>query len=209
MPKEEHSTSSCNSSSLSRRFYLALDLAAGLHHSQHRKGTSIPYIAHLMSVCATVLERGGDEDLAIAALLHDAVEDQGGRPTAETIRHLFGDRVAEVIVECSDTDQVPKPPWREHKEAYLTNLRTASAGARLVSASDKLNNLRNILADYRQLGEELWGRFNAGREDQLWFYRSVISALREAGSNPIVDDLEDVFHQLKQLMGDKLASQGT
>ena len=203
MPKEEHSTSSC-SPFLSRRFYLALDLAAGLHHGQCRKGTNIPYIAHLMSVCATVLENGGDEDLAIAALLHDAVEDQGGRATLETLGHLFGDRVAGVIAECSDTDQVPKPPWRERKEAHLAHLRTASADARLVSAADKLNNLRNILADYRQLGEHLWARFNAGRDDQLWFYGSVISALREAGSNPIVDDMESVLHQLEELMPDKL-----
>ena len=147
---------------------------------------------------------GGDEDLAIAALLHDAVEDQGGKPTLETIRQLFGERVAEVIVECSDTDQVPKPPWRERKEAYLAHLRTAFADARLVSAADKLSNLRNIVADYRQLGEDLWGRFNAKREDQLWFYRSVISALREAGSNAVVDEMESTFGELEELIAGKL-----
>jgi (p)ppGpp synthase/HD superfamily hydrolase len=203
MPKEEHSTSSYNPF-LSRRFYLALDFAAGLHHSQCRKGTNIPYIVHLMSVCAIVLENGGDEDLAIAALLHDAAEDQGGRPTLEPIRQLFGDRVAEVVAECSDTDQVPKPPWRERKEAYLAHLRSASADARLISAADKLSNLRNILADYRQLKEDLWGRFNAKREDQLWFYRSVIFALREADSNPIVDEMESTFGQLEELIAGKL-----
>ena len=103
MTKDEQSPFS-HSPVLSRRFYVALDLAAGLHHSQCRKGTNIPYIAHLMSVCAIVLENGGDEDLAIAALLHDAVEDQGGKSTLENIRHLLGDRVAGVIAECSDTD---------------------------------------------------------------------------------------------------------
>jgi hypothetical protein len=152
-----------------------------------------------MGVCATVLEDGGDEDLAIAALLHDAVEDQGGRPTLETIRRLFGDRVAGVIAECSDTDQVPKPPWYERKRAYLDHLRTASADVRLVSAADKLNNVRNILADYRQVGEDLWDRFNATGDDEVWFYRSVISALREAGPNPIADEMQKMLDQLEGL----------
>jgi len=101
---------------LTRRFDLALQFASGLHHSQCRKGTPVPYISHLMAVSALVLEAGGDEDLAIAALLHDAVEDQGGPPTLETIRRMFGDRVADVVMECSDTDREPKPPWRERKE---------------------------------------------------------------------------------------------
>jgi (p)ppGpp synthase/HD superfamily hydrolase len=203
MPKEERSMSNCTPF-LSRRFYLALDFAAGLHHSQCRKGTNIPYIAHLMGVCAIALENRGDEDLAIAALLHDAVEDQGGATTLATIRHLFGDRVAQVIVECSDTDQVPKPPWRERKEAYLAHLRTASADARLVSAADKLHNIRAILADYRQLREKLWHRFNATREDQVWYHRSLIAALREKGSNPIVDEIERVLNQLEELIADEV-----
>jgi len=203
MPKEEHSMSNCTPF-LSRRFYLALDFAAGLHNSQCRKGTSIPYIAHLMGVCAIALENGADEDLAIAAFLHDAVEDQGGATTLATIRHLFGDRVARVIVECSDTDHTPKPPWRQRKEAYLANLRTASADARLVSAADKLHNIRAILADYRQLREELWHRFNAEREDQVWYHRSLIAALREKGSNPIVDEMERVLNQLEELIADDL-----
>lgn len=203
MPKEEHSMSTCIPF-LSRRFYLALDFGAGLHHSQCRKGTSIPYVSHLMSVCAIALENGADEDLAIAALLHDAVEDQGGATTLATIRHLFGDRVARVIMECSDTDQAPKPPWRERKEAYLAHLRTSSADVRLVSAADKLHNIRAILADYRQLREKLWDRFNAKMEDQLWYHRSLIAALREKDSNPIVDEIERVLNQLAELIGDEL-----
>jgi (p)ppGpp synthase/HD superfamily hydrolase len=127
---------------LTRRFELALQFASGLHHSQCRKGTPIPYISHLMAVSALVLEAGGDEDLAIAALLHDAVEDQGGAPTLQIIRRMFGDRVANVVMECSDTDREPKPPWRERKERYLTHLLSASADALLVSMADKLHNAR-------------------------------------------------------------------
>ena len=129
---------------LTRRFELALQFASGLHHSQCRKGTPVPYISHLMAVSALVLEAGGDEDLAIAALLHDAVEDQGGPPTLQTIRRMFGDRVADVVMECSDTDREPKPLWRERKEQYLAHLLSASTDALLVSIADKLHNARSV-----------------------------------------------------------------
>lgn len=134
-----------------------------MHPEQSRKGGHIPYIAHLMSVCALVLEAGGNEDQAIAALLHDAVEDRGGRSTLETIRQMFGDRVANAVESCSDsmaTNPDKKLPWRERKVKYLEHLRTASGDALLVSAADKLHNARAILSDYRKLGDDLWLRFN-------------------------------------------------
>jgi (p)ppGpp synthase/HD superfamily hydrolase len=188
---------------LTWRFDAALQFASGLHHDQARKGGSIPYIAHLMSVCALVLEAGGDEDQAIAALLHDAVEDQGGLPTLATIRHMFGDRVAGTVESCSDsmeTNPDEKLPWRSRKDKYLDHLRTANADALMVSAADKLHNARAVLADYRELGEGLWSRFNAPKEDQLWFYGEMIKTLQQtAAPKPLVDELSLVVGELKHL----------
>src|SRR5881409_3775293 len=127
---------------LTWRFDVALQFASGLHHQQHRKGAPIPYIVHLMAVCALVLEAGGDEDQAIAALLHDAVEDHGGLATLETIRHLFGEHVAAAVESCSDStvsDPTKKLPWRDRKEKYLTHLHRANADALIVGAADKLH----------------------------------------------------------------------
>jgi (p)ppGpp synthase/HD superfamily hydrolase len=190
------------SSFLTWRFDTALQFASGLHHQQARKGVHIPYIAHLMSVCSLVLEAGGDEDQAIAALLHDAVEDQGGLSTLDTIRHMFGDRVASTVESCSDstaTDPTEKPPWRERKVKYLQHLRTASGDALLVSAADKLHNARAILADYRELGEVLWSRFNAPKEEQLWYYGALVETLRQTSApKTLVDELSRVVEELKR-----------
>jgi (p)ppGpp synthase/HD superfamily hydrolase len=188
---------------LTWRFDTALQFASGLHHQQARKGTAIPYIAHLMSVCALVLEAGGDEDQAIAALLHDAVEDQGGLSTLDTIRPMFGDRVANTVESCSDstsTDPAKKPPWRERKEKYLAHLRsTKNEDALLVATADKLHNARAILSDYRELREELWLRFNAPKEDQLWFYGALVETFRQtAVPKMLVDELERVVNELTQ-----------
>lgn len=187
---------------LTRRFDLALQFASAFHHQQVRKSSNVPYIAHLMSVCALVLEAGGDEDQAIAALLHDAVEDQGGLPTLETIRRLFGQRVADTVEACSDsTSSAPnsKPPWRQRKEAYLQRLRTATPDTLLVSAADKLHNARAILADCRAMGEQAWSRFKAQKVDQLWYYRSVVSILRERGASAhLVDELQEIASELAQ-----------
>lgn len=153
--------------SLNQRFNLAFELAAGLHRTQTRKGTRVPYIGHLMAVCGLVLEAGGDEDQAIAALLHDAVEDQGGLTTLATIRQLFGDRVADAVEACSDSmvgNPAQKPEWRNRKEKYLAHLRNANADALIVGAADKLHNARTILTDYRQVGDALWSRFKVGKE---------------------------------------------
>ncbi len=170
---------------LTWRFDTALQFASGLHHQQPRKGVSIPYIAHLMSVCALVLETGGDEDQAIAALLHDAVEDQGGLPTLDTIRHMFGDRVANTVESCSDSMAIKaseKSPWRERKDKYLAHLRKANEDALMVSATDKLHNARAILSDYREIGERLWTRFNAAKADQLWYYGALVETLSQTAA---------------------------
>ena len=188
---------------LTWRFDPALRFASGLHHAQARKGVPIPFIAHLMSVCALVLEAGGDEDQAIPPQLHDAVEDQGGLPTLDTIRHMFGDRVANAVESCSDSttsDPKDKSPWRERKDKYLEHLRTANQDALLVSAADKLHNARAILSDYRELGEQLWTRFKAGKEDQLWYYGAVVDVLeRAAAPKRLVEELRRVVDELKNL----------
>src|SRR5438552_9523955 len=138
---------------LSRRFDEALRFASKKHGGQTRKGTDVPYIAHLMGVASLVLEAGGDEDLAIAALLHDVVEDCGGVPMLREVRRRFGVRVAKIVDGCTDADTFPKSPWRERKETYIARLKKEDAETRLVSAADKLNNVRSILSDYRAVGE--------------------------------------------------------
>jgi (p)ppGpp synthase/HD superfamily hydrolase len=158
---------------LGPRFLRAFQFAADKHAGQTRKASTIPYIAHLMGVAALVLEAGGDEDLAIAALLHDVVEDCGGAPMLKEVRRRFGRRVASVVEGCTDADSDPKPPWRERKEGYIRRLRSADADTRLVSAADKLNNVRSILTDYRAIGESVWARFKGGRDGTLWYYRAL------------------------------------
>jgi (p)ppGpp synthase/HD superfamily hydrolase len=188
---------------LTWRFDSALQFASALHHQQPRKGVPVPYVAHLISVCALVLEAGGDEDQAIAALLHDAVEDQGGLPTLDTIRHMFGDRVANTVESCSDSaaiDPAKKLPWRERKEKYLAHLRKANGDALLVSSADKLHNARAILSDYRVVGERLWTRFNASKADQLWYYGALVKTLSQtAAPKMIIDELSKVVEELKRL----------
>ena len=185
---------------LSARFEEALTFATQLHAQQVRKGTAIPYIAHLLAVTSIVLENGGNEDEAIAALLHDAIEDQGGAPTREEIRRRFGNTVVEIVDGCTDAEVIPKPPWRPRKEAYIAQVRHASASVRLVSAADKLHNARSILADYRVLGEALWRRFAGGREGTLWYYRSLVDAYRKAGTSLLVEELARVVAEIESLI---------
>jgi GAF domain-containing protein len=185
--------------SLTTRFDEALVYASRLHAHQARKGTEVPYISHLLAVAGLVLEHGADEDTAIAALLHDAVEDQGGAATREEIRRRFGDTVVQIIDGCTDADVLPKPPWRERKEKYIAHIREASPSVLLVSAADKLHNVRTILADYRKAGEALWDRFNGGREGTLWYYRSLVEAFREVSSSmPLVEELDQVVSELER-----------
>ena len=184
---------------LTPRFEEALVFATQLHAEQRRKGTDIPYIAHLLAVASMVLENGGDEDAAIAGLLHDAIEDQGGAATRAEIRRRFGETVVEIVNGCTDADVLPKPPWRVRKEEYIEHLRVASDAVRLVSTADKLHNARAVLADYRELGENLWRRFHGGRDGTLWYYRSVTDALRQGGSTPLIEELDRVVSELERL----------
>ncbi|MEO7858966.1 MAG: HD domain-containing protein, partial [Nitrospirales bacterium] len=183
---------------LTGRFEEALIFVAHLHAAQCRKGTKTPYLAHLMAVASLVITHGGDEDEAIASLLHDAVEDRGGPPTFEMIRARFGERVAAIVDGCTDTDVVPKPPWQERKERYLKRLASASRSVKLVAAADKLDNVRSIVADHRIHGPDLWKRFNAGPDDQKWFYRSCMTALHGSPAS-IYTELEAAVRQLEQL----------
>jgi (p)ppGpp synthase/HD superfamily hydrolase len=182
---------------VSPRLDEAFALARELHAGQRRKGTDIPYIGHLMVVAALVIEDGGDEDEAIAALLHDAVEDQGGPPTLALIRERFGPRVAAIVDACSDTDETPKPPWRARKEAHLAHLRDPDLpdGALRVSLADKLHNARAILADLRT-GHDVFARFNAPRQDQAWYYDALARTFARRAPGPMADELRRVVDEV-------------
>ena len=160
------------------RFEAALVFAAHKHKDQTRKGTPSPYISHLIQVAGIALENGADEDEAIAALLHDVIEDQN--VTEQELAARFGPQVAAIVAGCSDSASTDKAPWRERKEAYIAHVLTASPSVRLVSSCDKLHNARAILADYQDLGEAVWGRFNASSADILWYYQSLADAFQEA-----------------------------
>ena len=175
---------------LGPRFERAFLFAAEKHAGQTRKASTIPYIAHLMGVASLALEYGGDEDIAIAALLHDVVEDCGGAPMSEEVKRRFGPRVAKIVDGCTDSDTEPKPPWRERKETYLLHLKSADAETRLVSAADKLNNVRSILSDYREVGERVWARFHGGRDGTLWYYRALLEEFQRGEPNRLVRELE-------------------
>lgn len=185
---------------LSHRFTEALIYARELHATQVRKGSGVPYIAHLLGVASIALEYGANEDEAIAALLHDAIEDQGGNATREEIRRRFGDIVTEIVDGCTDAEITPKPPWRQRKEDYIAHLPTASASVRLVSAADKLYNAATILKDYRILGDSIWSRFKGGKEGSLWYYRALVVAFRKVESTPLVDELDRVVSELENLV---------
>jgi GTP pyrophosphokinase len=168
-----------------------------MHAGQGRKASTVPYIAHLMGVASLVLEAGGDEDLAIAALLHDVVEDCGGAPMLKEVRRRFGKRVANIVEGCTDTDIDPKPPWRARKENYLRHLQRADQDTRLVSAADKLHNVRSTLTDYREAGESIWARFNGGRDGTLWYYRALLDELLQRKPNRITRELELAVNELE------------
>jgi (p)ppGpp synthase/HD superfamily hydrolase len=184
---------------LGPRFLKAFHFAAEKHAGQVRKASTTPYIAHLMGVASLVLEFGGDEDMAIAALLHDVVEDCGGAPMLKEVKRRFGSRVARIVDGCTDSDTDPKPPWRDRKESYLEHLKSADMETRLVSAADKLNNVRSILSDYREVGESIWSRFNGGREGTLWYYRALVKEFKHGKSNRLIRELELSVRELEAL----------
>jgi (p)ppGpp synthase/HD superfamily hydrolase len=184
---------------LTKRFLEALSYATKLHANQKRKGTDEPYIGHLLGVASLVLQYGGNENEVIAALLHDAAEDQGGPTTLQKIEMKFGKKVAAIVEACSDSFETPKPPWLERKKEHLAKIRKASPSVRLVCAADKLHNARSILADYRAIDERLWQRFSGGKEGTLWYYREMAKALKRPGSAPLVKELSRVVAEIEQL----------
>ncbi len=185
---------------LTERFAFACVYAAEVHAEQTRKGTGIPYVSHVLEVAALVLAHGGTEDEAIAALLHDAPEDAGGLERLEDIRSRFGTRVAAIVDGCTDTYRSPKPAWRARKEAYIERIPTLSDSALLVSAADKVANVRAVLDDYKVVGEALWSRFAGGR-DTLWYYRAAADAFLATERTPLVDKLDRLVRELWALAG--------
>jgi (p)ppGpp synthase/HD superfamily hydrolase len=191
-----HKTGRREKKAFSAKFIEALRYAAALHAKQIRKRTERPYIGHLLGVTSIVIEYGGDEEMAIAALLHDAVEDQGGIPRLREIRRKFGKRVAHIVDGCTDSYTEPKPPWLERKRAYVARVAKESAEVRLVSTADKLSNARETLHDVRVHGENVYERFAAKKEGTLWYYRELVREFRRAGSNPMVEELDRVVTEL-------------
>ncbi|WIM87451.1 HD domain-containing protein [Candidatus Mycobacterium wuenschmannii] len=197
-------TSQTQSPRLTQRFDDALTYSAGKHREQLRKGGDIPYLGHLLAVAGYVIEAGGTENQVIAALLHDTAEDQGGEPILAEIREKFGDEVASIVRECSDTVVTPKPPWRERKENYINHLSEASDSAVLVSLADKLNNAHAILRDFRRHKAQLWERFSVkDPADHLWYYKSLLEVYR--GRFPdswMADELAEVLDALEREVGE-------
>jgi (p)ppGpp synthase/HD superfamily hydrolase len=189
---------------LGDRFETALIMAHRLHRSQERKGSPVPYISHLMSVSALVIEEGGSEDEAIAALLHDAIEDQGGSGTRDLLRVTFGDRVCAIIEGCTESEVQPKPAWRERKERHLAQLVNAPPSVVRVTIADKLHNVRSLLADYDRMGEAIWERFGGGKVGTIWYYREMLVRLRSADNTVSLDsaslrELAELVDRLEQL----------
>jgi (p)ppGpp synthase/HD superfamily hydrolase len=183
------------------RLASAFSLTANIHGDQRRKGSGVPYLTHLMAVSAMVGEFGGDEDLMIAALLHDALEDQPDRVTVEEIVARFGWRVARVVLGCSDCRSKPKPPWEERKRAFVQRLASESSEVRLVTAADKLHNTIALVRAVRDCGDDAWKAYNAPKEKQCWYLRSCVQALRTGWSHPIVELLDEAVTELERLCG--------
>jgi (p)ppGpp synthase/HD superfamily hydrolase len=190
---------------LSSRFTKAFELAFDIHREQTKKGTTVPYISHLLEVAGLVLSYGGTEDEAIAALLHDSVEDHPDDPSTKSIGERFGARVLSIVESCSDSNVIPKPPWRGRKESYIEHLRHADESVLMVAAADKLANARAVIKDYRAVGDQVWERFNAGKPDQLWYYRTVTDVLIKAAGDgrvrALAEELKLAVQELERLCG--------
>ncbi|OBB71277.1 HD domain-containing protein [Mycobacterium sp. 852014-52144_SCH5372336] len=192
---------------LGPKFHEALGFAAELHRTQTRKASEVPYVGHLLSVAGLVIEADGTETEAIAALLHDAAEDQGGDATLVRIEERFGPDVAAIVEECSDTMVTPKPPWRERKQAYIEHLNTASDSTIRVSMADKLDNARAILRDLRRFGPKVWQRFNTDDpHEHLWYYRSLLEVYQRRSDSWLVDELSRVVETLAEEIGPPVAA---
>jgi (p)ppGpp synthase/HD superfamily hydrolase len=197
MPERSHQTNV-----LTERFDAAYLFAADVHRDQRRKGANTPYIAHLMQVAGLVLEAGADEDTAIAALLHDAIEDQGGASMRAEIAARFGECVARIVDGCSDSSGSPKPPWRQRKQAHIDRIAGEPPEVRLVVTADKLHNTRSITADYRREGEALWQIFHGRRDGTLWYTHAMTAALVQADPDaPLLAELQAAVAELDRLTG--------
>jgi (p)ppGpp synthase/HD superfamily hydrolase len=195
--KLSHKTKPPKGKTFSKKFIAALCYAAELHAKQFRKRTGRPYIGHLLGVTSITIEYGGDEEMAIAALLHDAVEDQGGLPRLREIRRKFGKRVAHVVDGCTDSYTQPKPPWMERKRAYVARVAKESVDVRLVSAADKLSNVRETLHDARVQGDRVFERFEGKKTGTLWYYRELVRVFRKAGNSPLIEELDRAVTELE------------
>jgi (p)ppGpp synthase/HD superfamily hydrolase len=185
----------------SDRLIQALQAAAELHHGQVRKGTSFPFITHLLGTCSIALEFGANEDQAIAALLHDVIEDVEPVERARAAVAEFGPEVLRIVEACTDSDVHPKPPWNDRKRRYLEHIHEADHAILLVSASDKLSNARSIVIDLHRVGSAVWDRFTADHEDKLWYYRSLVDAFRAnpAHEPALIDELDRVVTEMETL----------
>ena len=188
---------------LSEKFEEALVYATRLHADQTRKKTGIPFVAHILGVTAIALEYGGNETEAIAALLHDTVEDCGGVERLRDVREKFGEGVAKIVDGCTDTYETPKPPWLERKRAYIEHLKDSDSSTRLVSASDKLHNTRAILAELRRRGLEVFDRFGGKKDGTVWYYRTLVTAFRQhGGHSDLIDELDRVVSEIEEFVRD-------
>ncbi len=195
---------------LTKRLSDAFDMAREVHNGAAIKGSNLPYLLHLLDVCSIAMRHGADEDLAIAALLHDVVEDGGGAPMLDKIRDRFDDRVADIVFACSDSlevDPAKKPDWWQRKIQYTDHLRVASTDVALVSGADKLSNVRSIVADHAEIGDRLFERFKTGRVGTLWYYRRIAqilpSRLSDAeGAQRLGASLREVVSELLEAVGD-------
>jgi len=192
---------------LSDRFTRAVEYARTLH-IERRKGTEIPYMAHLLGVASLVMGESGrvdfpvTEDMVIAALLHDTVEDHGGAPRLKDVEFNFGANVARMVEALSDTlaeDAFQKEKWEVRKKTYVDRLRDGPPDVQLISAADKLYNAQSILTDYRRIGDEIWRRFKRGRDEQLWYFHELLKVFRNSAGNEIVDELERVVGELERV----------
>jgi GTP pyrophosphokinase len=186
---------------LTNRLDLAFSYAHEVHCGQVKKGTPVPYIGHLMGVSSIVIDDGGSEDEAVAALLHDAPEDHGGRDRLEDIRSRFGNAVARIVEDCTDSWDSPKPPWIERKRAYVQHARTLHPPSLRVSVADKVHNCYGILRALRTIGDQVWERYDVGADDVLAYYESLVRAYREAGGGRLVDELERIVRGIQREMG--------
>jgi (p)ppGpp synthase/HD superfamily hydrolase len=186
---------------LGKRFEEALLYATRLHAGQLRKHSKVPYVAHLLGVASLVLEAGGTEDEVIAALLHDAVEDQGGMETLEEIRGKFGNNVAGIVAGCTDSFTTPKPPWKDRKQNFIESILDADESTRRVALADKIYNAQATLRDLRNEGEAAWEGFNGGKAGTLWYYQQLINAFGNHGSSAFLDELRSIYDELVKVSG--------